>query len=482
LVSAPWWDDAVVYQIYPRSFHDSDGDGVGDLAGVRARLDHVAGLGVDALWLSPFQPSPMADFGYDVSDFTAVDPVFGTLEDFDRLVVAAHERGLHVLLDLIPCHTSIEHPWFREHPDWYSWSDGPRNNWRATFGGPAWSRDAATGRWYLHSHFPEQPDLDWRNPEVAAAMGDVISFWLRRGVDGFRLDAITRLGKDPEWRDDPPARTASFFPWNAEYAELEHRHSKNVHPWVGEALAALREAAADALLVGEAALPVTEWEPYLEHVDRLFAFELFHAPRPWTARSLRPIVDRALAKGGAAWVLSNHDASRLATRVGRENLRLALMLLLTLPGLAFLYAGDEIGLEDGRGARPALDRAGRDPARHPMQWDASSNGGFTSGTPWLPVVEAAERNVADQESDPDSVLALVRALIGLRRELGPALQWVEPDEGCHAYARGAHVVALNLGEDPVRLPAEGEVRLTTAAGGVTAGRLGPRAGAVIRRA
>ena len=188
-----WWQDAVVYQVYPRSFQDSDGDGIGDLRGIEQRLDHLAWLGVDALWLSPIYPSPMADFGYDVADYKGVDPVFGSLDDFDRVVDAARERGLRVLMDVVPCHTSIEHPWFREHPDWYIWRDEP-NNWLSAFGGSAWSR--LGDRWYLHSFYPEQPDLDWRNPEVVAAMQDVFRFWLERGADGYRIDAIDRLLKD----------------------------------------------------------------------------------------------------------------------------------------------------------------------------------------------------------------------------------------------------------------------------------------------
>ena len=228
--------DGVVYQVYPRSFQDSDGDGVGDLRGIEARLDHLAWLGVDALWMSPIFPSPMHDFGYDISDYTNVDPVFGSLADFDLLVAAARARGLEVLLDLVPCHTSIEHPWFREHPDWYIWTDAP-NNWLSAFGGSAWSR--RDGRWYLHSFYPEQADLDWRNPEVIAAMQGVLRFWLERGVAGYRVDAIDRLLKDPQLRDDPPASEPFGLPLSEEEALLSLAHSRNA-PDTGQALARIR--------------------------------------------------------------------------------------------------------------------------------------------------------------------------------------------------------------------------------------------------
>src|SRR5438477_2073047 len=275
----PWWEQAVVYQIYPRSCQDSDGDGVGDLRGVTERLDHLAWLGVDALWLSPIYPSPLADFGYDVSDYTAVDPVFGTLGDFDALVAAAHARGLRVLLDLVPSHTSIEHPWFREHPDRYIWSpvDGPPNNWRAVFGGSAWSRDPRGRGWYLHTFYAEQPDLDWRNPEVVAAMQDVVRFWLDRGADGFRVDAVNGLVKDAELRDDPPASGSFPLLLPPEAAELDHVYSAG-RPEVIEALAALREAAGDALLVGEVYLGTADYPRYLESLDLVFAFELLFSP------------------------------------------------------------------------------------------------------------------------------------------------------------------------------------------------------------
>jgi alpha-glucosidase len=409
-----WWQNAVVYQIYPRSFQDSDGDGNGDLRGIEARLDHLTWLGVDALWLSPIYPSPLADMGYDVADYTGVDPGYGTLDDFDALLASAHERGLKLLMDLVPCHTSIEHPWFRDHPDWYIWSskDGPANNWRATFGGSAWSPDPyERGRgWYLHSFYPEQPDLDWRNPEVVEAMQAVLLFWLDRGVDGFRLDAIDRLVKDRELRDDPPASAPFALPLGEEYGELEHLFSTN-SPDIREALQAIRTAAGDAFLVGEVYLPAREVTPYLEYLDAAFAFELFHAP--WDEQRLQQAIEAASEVGQAAWVFSNHDFPRAATRFGPENARAAADLLLSLPGTAFIYQGEEIGMVDGPGADPPIDRAGRDGARHPMQWDAS--GGFTTGTPWLPMVDPEKRNVAGQRDDPGSLLNHYRELIARRR-------------------------------------------------------------------
>ena len=438
-----WWRDAVIYQVYPRSFQDSDGDGVGDLAGIERRLGHLVDLGVDAIWLSPIYPSPLADFGYDVADFEDVDPVFGSLADFDRLVAAAHERGLKVLMDLVPCHTSIEHPWFEQHPDWYVWVDGDAehlpNNWLAAFGGPAWTWHEGRGRWYLHSFYPEQPDLDWRNPEVAEAFRGVIRFWLERGVDGFRLDAIDRLMKDPDLRDEPPATRPFGLPLPPDQAVLGMTRSRN-HPEIDGALASLREAAGDALLVGEVYLPAAEHAPYLKYVDASFSFELFHSP--WEAEALRRAIEGSVRLEWPAWVLSNHDFPRLATRFGSENAEAAAVLLLTLPGLTFIYAGEEIGMEDGPGVDPPYDRAGRDPHRHPMQWEAEPGGGFTSGDPWLPLVDPERRNVRDQAGDPASLMSLYRRLIALRRELGPAFELLESPPGVVAYRRGGYTIEL----------------------------------------
>lgn len=471
----PWWANAVIYQIYPRSFQDSDGDGVGDLPGVTRRLEHVRWLGADAVWLSPFYPSPMADGGYDVSDYTDVDPRYGSLADFDRMLRRAHEVGLRVIVDLVANHTSIEHPWFRDHPDWYVWSDDvPGNNWVAAFGGPAWSFDSRRGRWYLHSFYPEQPDLDWRNPEVVAAMHGVVRFWRNRGVDGFRIDAADRLGKDPELRDDPPATAPPAFPENEQYAKLAHGHSKG-NPSVKAALQAMRDAAGDAFLVGEAYVPAADYERYLGPVDVMFAFELLWAE--WNVTALRRAIERALEQGGVAWATSNHDVPRAATRLGPNRARTAALLLLTLPGPAFVYQGEEIGMRDGDPADPPLDRAGRDGARHPMQWEPDPLGGFTTGRPWLPLSDPLQTSVAGQRGDPNSMLALYRRLIALRREMKGRLEWLESPEETLSFRRGRHRILLNLSTDPLELPAGNAVVVRT--DGQDGATLPPDSGAIL---
>jgi alpha-glucosidase len=452
-----WWEQAVVYQIYPRSFQDSDGDGIGDLVGVRRRLDHLVEMGVDGLWLSPIYPSPNADWGYDVSDHTAIHPDLGSLDDFDALVEAAHERRLRVVLDLIPSHTSIEHPWFREHPEWYVWADERPNNWLSAFGGPAWSLDPETGRYYLHSFYPEQPDLDWRNSQVREAFGDIVRFWRGHAVDGFRVDAVDRLSKDPQLRDDPPATEAWLLPLPEEYGTLRHLHSRNA-PGIERLLASLREAAGDTFLVGEVYRPTGELRPYLGCFDLLFAFEFMHAE--WSAARFAQVLGPADELGHMAWVLSNHDFTRLASRIGSENLRLAATLQLTLPGTAFVYQGDELGLEDGPGADPPLDRAGRDRARHPMQWEPEPGGGFTTGAPWLPLVDPERRSVAGQRGDPWSLLELYRELIRLRRSLGGGFELLGADPDVLAFRRGSYMVALNFGDSRRPVPS-GEIIWST---------------------
>jgi alpha-glucosidase len=473
-----WWEDAVVYQIYPRSFQDANGDGIGDLQGIRDRLDHVVALGADAIWLSPIYPSPQADFGYDVADYEGIEPDYGTLADFAGLVDDVHARGLKLLMDLVPCHTSIEHRWFREHPELYVWADAPPNNWIATFGGSAWTRDPQTGRFYLHSFFPEQPDLDWRNPDVPRRMQAVVRGWVQRGVDGFRLDALDRLLKDPELRDDPPADGPPPLPVHPEAATLLHTHSANA-PDIGTAVQALRDAAGEHFLVGEVYLPASELAPYLEALDAAFAFELLHAPLD--AGRIRAAVEGAHATAKPAWVLSNHDFPRLPSRVGRANDRVVAMLLLTLPGPAFVYQGDEIGVADGPGADPPQDRHGRDPFRHPMNWDATPSGGFTTGTPWLPVVDPASRNVAGQDADRGSLLWLYRDLIALRRTLGRGLTFRDAPPETLVYERGAHVVALDLGDEPRPAPDHAEILLATTSGAAADPQvLPPHAGWVAR--
>ncbi len=444
-----WWDGAAIYQVYPRSFADADGDGIGDLAGIASRLDHLAGtdtsLGVDALWLSPIYPSPLHDFGYDISDYTDIAPEYGTLADFDALVEACHARDLRLLMDLVPCHTSIEHPWFvearssRTHPkrDWYIWSDPAHDgsapsNWEAAFGGSTWEWDEATGQFYLHSFYPEQPDLNWRNPAVAQAMADVMRFWFRRGVDGFRVDAIFAAIKDALLRDNPPDRRPHVIPGIGGEAGQDPLWSMN-RPEVHDVIRHLRNVADEfpgRVLVGEAYVPMEELVSYLgngrdDEFHLAFNFELLRSP--WEHQHLTLAVERseALHPPGVppTYAISNHDNPRHATRWGADRARAAAFLLLTLRGVAVLYAGEEIGMVDAPAEilpDPPFDRAGRDACRTPMQWDTSTAGGFTTADPWLPLVDPHHRNVADQSADPGSLLSLYRRLIAARRD-SPAL-------------------------------------------------------------
>ena len=444
-----WWEGAVLYQIYPRSFADANGDGIGDLRGIASHLDHLRGtdasLGVDAIWLSPIYPSPLADFGYDISDHTDVAPEYGSLADLDALIRGAHDRGLRLLMDLVPSHTSIEHPWFvaarssRENPkrDWYIWADaspagGPPSNWEAAFGGSSWTWDAATEQYYLHSFYPEQPDLNWRNPAVADAMAEVMRFWFRRGVDGFRVDAIFAAIKDDRLRDNPPDRRAAAIPGMGRDAGQDPLWSMN-RPEVHDVIRHLRSVANEfpgRVLVGEAYVPVEELAGYLGHgrddeFHLAFDFELLLTP--WEHRHLALAIERAEAlHPPGVWptyAFSNHDQSRQASRWGEERARAAAFLLLTLRGVAVLYAGEEIGMVDADPSilpDPPFDRAGRDGPRTPMQWDASRGGGFTTRAPWLPLVDAETRNVASQATDPGSLLSLYRRLIAARHA-SPAL-------------------------------------------------------------
>jgi alpha-glucosidase len=441
-----WWKRGVIYQIYPRSFQDTNGDGVGDLEGIIARLDYVAALGVDAIWLSPVFRSPMKDFGYDISDHTAIDPLFGDLAAFDWLLRQAHAKGLKVILDFVPNHTSDQHAWFcesrasRANPrrDWYIWRDpgpdgGPPNNWRSEFGGPAWTFDAATGQYYYHAFLSAQPDLNWRNPDVARAMTNILRSWLDRGVDGFRVDAIHHLFEAETLADNPA--NPDWREGMAPADQLLRAHTVD-QPEVHDAIAALRrvsdEYEGERVLIGEAYLPL----------ERLMAYyggagDGFHLPfnfhlmtTPWRPRDIARLVEayeaQLPAHGWPNWVLGNHDRSRLASRVGPAQARVAAMLLLTLRGTPTLYQGDELGLTDvpipADRVRDPLELnvpglgLGRDPVRTPMPWSSDPYAGFSTAEPWLPLNGGwREMNAARQAGDAGSTLAFYRALIALRR-------------------------------------------------------------------
>ena len=428
-----WWREGVFYQIYPRSFQDSDGDGIGDLAGIIQRLDHLNGredsLGIDAIWLSPFYRSPMADFGYDVSDYRDVDPVFGTLAGFDRLLAEAHRRDIRVIVDLVPNHTSDRHTWFesarssRDDPkrDWYVWADprpggGPPNNWIATFGEhrSAWTLDPRTGQYYMHHFLPEQPDLNWRNEDVRKAIDDVMRFWLDRGVDGFRVDVAHGLIRDERLRDNPRLfrRRRLRRDWDLDEVHEIHRRWRAVLDEYPERMA-----------VGEVSPHTLErLVSYYGNDDELhMPFNFHFLRRPWRAEAFRDVVERwERLLPSHAWpdyTLSNHDRSRAATRYGIGRARVAAMMLLTLRGTPFVYYGEEIGMTDVPiPAERAVDVHGRDPERTPMQWDASPNAGFTTGRPWLPVAsDYARVNVASQRNDPKSLLSFYRRMLRARR-------------------------------------------------------------------
>lgn len=486
-----WWKRAVIYQIYPWSFQDSNGDGIGDLPGITSRLDYLndgtsQSLGVDAIWLSPIYPSPMKDFGYDVSDYCNVDPRFGTLTDFDRLIEEARRRGIRVLMDLVLNHTSDQHPWFQESRasrysskrNWYIWADpGPNrrrpSNWAAVFGGSAWEWDRSTEQYYLHSFLKEQPDLNWSHPDVQKAMHEVMRFWLDRGVDGFRLDAINWIGKDVKWSNNP----RKLFALRS-YLRQIHRYDRD-QPFTHEVLRWLRNWTDDypnAVMVGEASSdtpggPASFYGKGTDELHMVFDFRLLKSH--WHPQRFRELIrqwDRAVPAGGwPTQVLSNHDNSRHLSRYARgvdgetaaRRGRAAALLMLTLRGTPFLYYGEEIGMHDvrlryGQLRDPYTRRywpflAGRDPARTPMQWDGSPGAGFTSGIPWLPIpTDAGKTNVACEISDHASLLALYRRLIWLRKA-SPALTlgtYREVDGGplsCLVYLREA------VGESKERL-------------------------------
>ncbi len=486
-----WWRHAVIYEVYPRSFQDSDGDGVGDLNGITSRLDYLHDLGIDAIWITPFYPSPQVDFGYDVSDYMAIDPQYGTLADFDRMVAEARKRKIRVILDFVPNHTSDQHPWFlasrseRNNPkrDWYIWRDGkapgePPNNWVSWFGHSAWTFDQTTGQYYYHYFYPQQPDLNWRNPEVRAAMYDVLRFWLKRGVSGFRVDAVSRLFEDLELRDEPVLEGINAYG----DPNVQRKYTDNlpeVHDVLREFRRVVSEFPGDPVLISEAD------EPNIAELTKLYGeqgdeiqlpmdFQIADVNR-MSADAFRKLfeeIEHNPVSGQPYIFFSNHDQPRQWDRYGDgvhndAIAKLMAALLLTTLATPQMYYGEELGMrttpptrkEDVRDPIGKLGwpgEKGRDGERTPMQWDTSPNAGFTSAKPWLPVPESSKQyNVAAEQSDPDSILNFYKKLIATRRtqpalRLGSYAALNPEDQNVFSFLRrtadgkDAIIVALNM--------------------------------------
>ncbi len=496
---AAWWQTAIVYQVYPRSFADGNGDGIGDLRGIFEKLDYLAWLGVDAIWISPVYPSPMADHGYDVADYTDIHPLFGTLAEMDALIHAVHQRGLRIILDFVPNHTSDQHPWFVEsrgsknnpRRDWYLWAnasaDGsPPNNWLSVFGGSGWEWDSLTEQYYYHAFLKEQPDLNWRNPQVRAAMYAAMRFWLDRGVDGFRVDVLWHLIKDAGYRNNPPnpEYSAALTPYNS-LLPLYSTDQPEVHDIVRE-MRALLDLYSERVLIGEVYLPIRQLVAYYGSAQNEahlpFNFQLITLP--WDALKIGAAISEyegALpADAWPNWVLGNHDQPRIGSRVGLAQARVAALLLLTLRGTPTLYYGDELGMRDGvvppedaedpQGKNVGLSR---DPQRTPMQWTGAAGAGFTEGKPWLPLpIDYRQCNVELERARPDSMLLLYHRLIELRRReaaltIGEYVPLQAPAEVL-AYIRRhgqrRYLVVLNLGHRShlfVAAEAVGKVAIAT---------------------
>ena len=500
-----WWQKAIFYEVYVRSFQDSDGDGIGDIRGIIQRLDYLQWLGITAIWLTPVYPSPMKDFGYDISDYTGISDLFGNMEDFDTLLAEVHRRSMKLVIDFVPNHTSDQHPWFLEsrssphNPkrDWYYWKDGkenkqPPNNWLSVLGGPAWEWDDASKQYYYHAFLKEQPDLNLENPAVMEALLDVMRFWLEKGVDGFRVDVMWHLAKDRLWRDNPV--NPDFKPEMPDCDRLMQIYSCD-QPEVHSIVSQFRELLntySDKVMLGELYLPVHQIVNYYGH-DHQGAqmpgnFQLLFLD--WNAQKIGIAIDQyetALPVGAwPNWTIGNHDRLRLISRIGAAQTKVAAMLLLTLRGTPTLYYGDEIGMrnveipkeewQDPQGLLMPDKNLSRDPQRTPMQWDDSANAGFTSGKPWLRLDDQfPQNNVARQQEDPDSLVCFYQKLITLRQK-EPALQTgdyfpVVTDGKLLAYKRVAEdgkefLVILNLQDQPVCFSpvdksVEGKVILST---------------------
>jgi len=497
-MSDRWWRESVFYQVYPLSFKDHDGNGYGDLKGIESKLDYLVWLGVDAVWLSPVYQSPMADWGYDVSDHTDIDRLFGDMGDFDSFLESAHERGLKILMDLVLNHTSDQHPWFvesrssQDNPkrDWYVWESGekdhPPNNWVSVFSGPAWSWDDTTGQWYRHTYLPVQPDLNWRNPDVVEAMMGVIRFWLDRGVDGFRVDAAHQIMKDPANRDNPPTPPGFVDPYKemGEYGRWIHLRDlghADVHEIHRQVRKITEEYERGIVTVGEIhEFDPARWLAYFGSGDELtmpFNYNLMVSD--WTASSVRAAVETVEALlpewAWTNWTMGNHDEVRIASRLGDSSARQAAVLLTTLRGTPFLYYGDEVGMLNGsnQGRDPWGDNVAflsRDGCRTPMQWDGSKLVGFGESKPWIPIgPEPGKRNVEVQRDDPESLLTLYRNLLAIRKkrvslQLGDYQTLESPHEDVLIYLRSidgeSTTVAINFGEEAVQLNRLGDPVIT----------------------
>ncbi len=529
VVAAPWWRGAAIYQVYPFSFADGNDDGIGDLAGITARLDYVAALGVDAIWLSPFYTSPMRDFGYDVADYCDVDPRFGTLADFDALVARAHALGLRVCADLVYSHTSDQHRWFaqsrasRDNPraDWYVWADpkndgSPPSNWQSVFGGPAWTWDARRGQYYLHNFLSAQPQLNCHLPAVQDALIDVTRFWLDRGVDGFRVDAINFCMHDPDLRDNPPApdtgalRTRPF-----DFQQHLHNQSHPAIPAFIRRLRAVTDEYSGVFTFAEVggANPEAEMHAFTAgetHFSSAYGFNFLYAPA-LTPALVREAVEQwpdAPDVGWPSWAFSNHDAPRWISRWAPAEksardafARMAMTLFVALRGNIILWQGEELGLtqvdipferlRDPEAIANWPLTLSRDGTRTPMPWsDNAPNGGFSHAEPWLPVgADHPALAVARQENDPASMLAVTRALLALRRS-HPALQTGALDVRTAGAALlvftrtlgdSRIVCAFNMGADPLAWDGPTDARVLTACGGASAIALPPYSAIVIAR-
>jgi alpha-glucosidase len=523
-----WWQGGVFYQIYPRSYADANGDGVGDLAGIISKLDHLAGLGINGVWLSPVTCSPNRDYGYDVSGYRDIDPAYGTLDDLDALVRQAGERGIRILMDLVPNHTSDQHPWFVDalsgraaaHRDYYVWADpkpdgAPPNNWMSIFGGPAWQLDEASGQYFLHNFEAAQPDLDWWNEDVRREFDEIVRFWWDRGVAGFRIDVCNMMIKDKDLRDNPSATADD--PLDQQFMGVRSVYNTD-RPEAHDILRRWRAIAdtyePERLLIGETNVEQlrTLMEFYGAGRDELHGgFNFVFINAPFEAAALRTVVEGTEAlippEAWPIWTGSNHDVSRLATRWADGDpakVKVALLILLTLRGTPFLYQGDEIGLTDGPIERAdVLDAVGtrfwpyykgRDPERTPMPWHGGSGGGFSPPgvRTWLPMADPAQCNVAEQEGDPTSVLELCRRAIAARAAsddlaVGTYRSLASPG-GTWAYARGeGTAVLLNMSDTPATFDGVGGTVTVgtehTLEGSSIEGALslGPWSGAVVAR-